>query len=914
MNVCPHCSSKSVSGRYCGKCGKPVDISPRPETEKAPAETISEKSEETKKYDASDLERLENGLKNAPDNPDAYLKLARAQIAINRLEAAYSTYRAARAIEPDNLEIIRSGAEILTALNRREEAIKLFQRVIEQNPRDIDSTMKLVELLYDTGQKEKALNCLNNIENKEKQPAILIRTAQIHLSMGNASEAQQHLKKYRQLAGNTREMFLLMGQTMLTRKFFDGAVKNFKEAVNYFPGDASMRLGLGKAYLGMGEKGQALLEFEQGLKIASNDIQILLELGKLQNAMGMDEQADKTFSHIESSENKNGEDLLDLARHFIERNKLNRAKKYLQQAHELSPYNGEVLKSQGEILEKQKKFVEAEKIYKQMLAHAPEAIWAHAGIIRCADNTGDFELKARSQQKLLEIAPPTAELWCDYGETLIKTGDFDKAQTAFEKAAALDPTCVRAYQAPELIKQEKARANGAQLVEQAREAIAKKFYLTATERLEKALKLVPGETEWTKLLAEVSINTADTKKASALLSKVRAKDPADYQTSLHLARVYEAEGKIQLAIELLSTITKDHPLELDAHLILLRLKRSQLRSNKVETDMFSALIRNIELELAFLKKESPVPLLVKGYACYLFSYRSRIQQEGFKKAEAAFNEAIEKFGENEESLEGLSLLERAKANSLKAVDYTKNLVRISSDPRKLYVLARLHENFQHFSDAKKCYESLKNLFPENGLFRKKLIEMIGEISNSSSKNELLNYLSELNQNIQSKADQVWLLYETALVQQFLAEHSAQSDEWRKKSLLSWHKAANHLRTNHWVRWGLLEAQFKFLTGVEKQRAAANNLKACEKILREIPDNSLAQKATGQCYLAFGDLVNTDKALNHLEKAWFLSHQYSDTGFLLAKTGKELGRSVVVDAVGYNMILLEPEIAQSIFQL
>jgi len=515
---------------------------------------------------------------------------------------------------------------------------------------------------------------------------------------------------------------------------------------------------------------------------------------------------------------------------------------------------------------------------------------------------------------LLEIAPPTAELWCDYGETLIKTGDFDKAQTAFEKAAALDPTCVRAYQAPELIKQEKARANGVQLVEQAKEAISKKFYLTATERLEKALRLVPGETEWLKLLAEVSINTADTKKASALLSKIRAKDPADYQTSFNLARVYEAEGKIQLAIELLSAISKDHPLELNAHLMLLRLKRSQLRSNKVESDMFSALIRNIELELAFLKNESPVPLLVKGYACYLFSYRSKIQQEGFKKAEAAFNQAIEQFGENEESLKGLALLERAKANSLKAVDYTKNLVRISSDPGKLYVLARLHENFQHFTEAKKCYESLKNLFPENGLFRKKLIEMIGEISNSSSKNELLNYLSELNRNIQSKADQVWLLYETALVQQYLAEHSAQSEEWRKKSLLSWHKAANHLKTNHWVRWGLLEAQFKFLTGVDKQRAAANNLKICEKILREIPDNSLAQKAIGQCYLAFGDLVNTDKALNHLEKAWFLSHQYSDTGFLLAKTGKELGKSVVVDAVAYNMILLEPEIAQSIFQL
>jgi len=36
--------------------------------------------------------------------------------------------------------------------------------------------------------------------------------------------------------------------------------------------------------------------------------------------------------------------------------------------------------------------------------------------------------------------------------------------------------------------------------------------------------------------------------------------------------------------------------------------------------------------------------------------------------------------------------------------------------------------------------------------------------------------------------------------------------------------------------------------------------------------------------------------------------------LAAKTAKILGKSVIVDAMGYNMILLEPELAIKIFQL
>jgi tetratricopeptide (TPR) repeat protein len=863
----------------------------------------------------ADIEQLEKALKKQPDRIENYLRLADALSFLGRYEQAFSTYRAARAMSPDDAAVLKTGARIFELMNRREEAIDCMKAALKKQPQDAESIFSLAGLLYDSGKKEEALDWLEKLyQQSGDQPEILIRIAQIHLSLGNASEAQKYLTIYKDLAGATREMYLLLGQTMLARKFFDGAVKNFREAVRTYPDDPQMRLGLGRAYLGMNEKGQALLEFEQALHKSPDNADILIELGKLQNSMGMEDQADATFAAIEKGKVQNGECYLVIARHFLDRTNYARAVKYLEMAHELSPYHPEIQKTLGQVLCRQKSFAEALQIFQHAVETYPQCEWGHEGIILCAAETGNFALKAGSQKKLLEIRKPSAEEWGDYGETLIRLGNFDAAQDSFEAAARLDPTCVRAYQAPELIKIEKARAEGEKLASQGLEALNKKFFLSAAERLEKALELVPNQPDWIRALANISLQTAEVERASGLLARVRSFDASDYEAGYNLARVYEYENKIQLAIELLDTITRDHPTRLDAHLMLLRLKRSQIRGNRVEHEMLDALVRNLELSMSHIRRESPVPLLVKGYAGYIFSHRSKFQTEGYMNAEKVFHEVQTRFGENEAALRGLALIERARGNIEKAVEYTKALVKLSSDPGRLFELGRLHQNFQQFNEARKCFVSLRNLFPESGFYRRKVIETTAEISKSSSKNELMNMLSENHQTLQTRPDQVWVLYETALAQELIAEFSAQKDEWIKKAMLNWNKAAGHTDTNHWVRWGMLRCQFRHLKNVDRQRAAANNLKACEKIMREMPDNAMAFEAVGRCYLAYGDLANTDKALGFLEKSWFLSHENSEVADLIARTARELGKSVIVDSIGYNMILLEPELATTMFQL
>ena len=869
-------------------------------------------------YSQNDLTALELELKKNPANSACYVNLADAQLALNKNQQAFSTYRAAKVICPDDPIVMRMGAKVLEALGKREEAVDCLQKALQTGDKsvcDADTISHLAELLYNSGKKDLALSWLKKLVRlSDEKPEVYIRLAQIHLSVGNILESQKYLKLYKEKAGETREMYTLIGETMLARGFYDGAVKNYSDAVRSFKEDADMHLGLGKGWLGMGETGAALKELSEANNLRPNDINIMLELGKLQSKMGMLDSADETFGKIETSKQlQNGECLLDIAKHFIDAKKDIRAIHYLEAARALSPFHLEILKLSGETYCRMNKFDKALETYSSAVAADPTLIWAHEGVVAAADKINSFSVKADSQKCLLSLKDATAEDWCDYGETLIRLGQYENSQDAFDKAAKLDPTCLRAYQAPEIIKLEKARAEGEKYAKQGEEALEKRFYMTATERLEKALALVPNNPEWSKLLAKVALKTADIEKASQLLSVVRSAEPSNFDVSYQLARTYEFLNNFQMSIELLTAITKDYPLELKAHLMLLRLKRCMVRGTRVSNDMLDSIIKNIDSDLGCLRKESAIPMLVKAYAYYIFSFKSSFQLEGLRKAEECFKNVMNSTGDIAEAIHGLSLIERVKGNIDKAADYMKTYVHLSSDMEKTAELAKLYENFGRFEEARKIYSNLREKFPENGYYRRKYVETTALLQNSTGKNELTLLLSEAHKNIIASGGSVWPIYESAIGQDMAGREGDLSDEWIKRSLLSWRKAEDHPDTNYWVLWEMTRCRLKNAKGSEKTRVANSLKKLIEKNIREMPDYSGGYVSMARCLLAFNDLTNNDKALDYLEKAWFLDQSSAETGEMLAETAKGLGKSVMVDVVGYNVILSEPELAGSVFK-
>lgn len=873
------------------------------------------------KYTNDELAILEKELKKNPSDFMCYVRLADAQLSLDKKQQAFSTYRAAKVICPNEPAILKIGAKILEALGKKEEAVDCWQKAINlagSIKYEYEPVVRLSSLLYDSGKKEESLAWLKKLAAfSTENPEIFMKLAQVHLGLGNLSEAQSCLKEYKSKVGATRETFLLLGQAMLARGFYDGAVKNYSDAVKDFPQDPEMHLGLGKAWLGMNEKGIALKEYSEAARLAPENVQNLLELGKLQGDLGLTNDADTTFAKIEKSKQQNGEIFFELAKYFFNRSNDARGLKYLDTARSLSAFHPEILKLSCEIYTKLGKLNEALALYEKALASIggnSDVCWCYDGIVHIADRLEDYTKKADAQKKLLSLKEPAAESWCDYGETLVKLEKFDDARDAFEKAAELDPTCLRAFQAPEIIQLGKAHAESEKLAKQGEDALEKRFYMTAVSKLEKALELNPDNPKWSKLLAKVYYKIGNFHKASKLLSFVRSYEPANLEISCQLAKCYEMSGDYQMAIELLTAATKTNPSDLKTFLMLLRLKRSQIRRSCITADIMESIAENIGTELDSISKESPVCLLAKGYAYYIFSFNTSFLAEGLNKAESCFKAVIQNFGENPEVCYALALCQRVRGNFPSAIDYMRSYVRLSTKADKTLCLARLLENSKNYDEALSCYRSLREQFPENGYYRRKFVEMTAFLQGETRKNQLNMLISECHRKSMTQPSDIWPIYEMALAQEMASQtENNLSKEWQKRSMISWHKAESHTELNQWVTENLVRCQLKNLSGIEKVKMANSLKKLCEKTIREAPDSAESYLAMARCYLTFNDLTNKDNALNYLMRAWFLDNSIIEISELLAETAKSLGKSDIVDVIGYNVILSEPEISNSVFK-
>ncbi|MBF0409594.1 MAG: tetratricopeptide repeat protein [Candidatus Riflebacteria bacterium] len=950
MRICAKCGFENESGRFCGKCGANLSLSdvsssarailqkaqknfPSPPSVEEPPEdktkpvasknidlqNISGKisSEpfdkrpvqvEKTESDEDNIEKLTSEVKSKPGSLEAYYRLAMAQFRKGKFERAFSSWRALKALAPEDVRVYSLGAKIFEALGRIEDAVHLLGKIFGSGAADIDTTLSLSKLLYESGKKKESLTVLETLRSKASEhPEILLRIAENQLLLGDLASAQEDLSLFRKIAGETREVFLLLGRTMLLRSFFDGAVKLYCDALKKFPDDPDFSLGYGKALLGMGERGNALLEFERAAAKAPDRCEILLEMGMLFGKMNMDDKAEEIFTKIRSQKIRSGEVFLEIARFYHSRAKNAQALIELERARDLSPHNPEIVRTYSEILEASGNQSKAIAEYESFLQTSPGCLWAIQGIIRAARQIDDHARVYGSLKTLIKSGLATPDLWCDAGESLIRLGKLDEASKAFEEASKIDPTCVRAYQAPELIKLEKARAEGEKLVKQARDAASKKFFLTASEMLERALEMLPRETSWMRILAEVCLKTGAVGRAGELLSKIRVAYPNDYWICHNLARVYEFEEKSPLAIELLTSGVRENPLEFDGQMLLLRLKRSRIQGKSVEKEMFAAYVRNLQNELASFRKTSPVPLLLEAYLHYLFGMGSKFEQDFIKKGENLFLEVLSAYPENPHAHKGLSLIYRAQADFKKASFHIQELVKVSADPFMLYYVGRFFSNFQAFADARKFFVSLRNLFPENFLYRRKTIESIASEGDSTGKSELGDLINSLQDKLRTDSDKQLVLHDLAWAQTLMARRSPQKDEWQKRALLTWNKALALSEPSPWIRWSAMETQTESLRGTERLKSIQANLRNCEKIAREHPDMPHAHYYLGLAHLAFEDLTQTDRASGHFETAAFLNPEFVECWQALGQCYRTLGKSARLDGIKLSVILSEPEL-------
>ncbi|MBI3039007.1 tetratricopeptide repeat protein, partial [bacterium] len=365
MPICVKCGMKIPVGRYCGGCGIRVAESASHSGEQPSLNSGNDLNSPPKPESVEEeINRLTADLKLFPSSIDTYLKLSEALLIAGKLDRAFSTIRAFKALFPDDPRGHKIAGKILETLDRKEEAIKSFEKSLEKDSSDIQTVLHVVELLHGIGRTREALSKLQPLRHfSQKHPIILLKMAEIEVSQGNPSIAREYLSEFRKYAGETLEMFALLGRTMILQSFFDGAVRLFQEGLSRFPNDPELHLGLGKSFIGLNQREKAVVELENALRNSPGNPEILLEIGRLHGIMGLYEKSEEMFSRIRNNPATLGAIFLELGKFYLSQTMRDQAIIELKHARELSPHHPEISRILGETLETAQENSQALGIY-----------------------------------------------------------------------------------------------------------------------------------------------------------------------------------------------------------------------------------------------------------------------------------------------------------------------------------------------------------------------------------------------------------------------------------------------------------------------------------------------------------------------------------------------------------------------
>jgi len=166
-----------------------------------------------------------------------------------------------------------------------------------------------------------------------------------------------------------------------------------------------------------------------------------------------------------------------------------------------------------------------------------KALFASGEVIRARDML----------EKAVELAPEDPRAWISLAESQAELGESDAAGLTLERGLMVLPREAALHMA------------------RARWLRAKGMLSQALEHTTKAIEISPEKTTWLLEHADLLRILGHTEEAQLAAKKALAREPESWQAQVLLARVYEADGKVEAAAEALRYGPQDAPPEACYH-------------------------------------------------------------------------------------------------------------------------------------------------------------------------------------------------------------------------------------------------------------------------------------------------------------------------------------------------------------
>ncbi len=570
------------------------------------------------------IEAYDAVLQKTPFFLDAYIRKGFCYQALGNYNDALETYKKGFVIDSENIQLMRSMAEVYYLKGNYEEAIKYTDLVREKETTDPFNFNLIGKIYAAKGEMEEALVWFKRaIESQPDKSVYILDYIRVLIAQEQVDEAllftQSYMDRLKEDAhidvslmhadllmrtNRFEEVFTFLTAleekdkenseilSRIARYYFineedEKSIAYLERSLKKTPSHLQSLLLKGSLLLKQDKGPESLVIFQTLSRNFPNWPDVQLKLGAAYQLMGQWEQAKTAYRRLLQMVPGFIPAQVSLANIYFRDGWYEEVEKISEEIFEKEPNNVDALKIYAASLLTQKKYPEAIEIYKQIIELTPEMKQSHAFLAELYLSNGNFQSAYLEAQKALKMAPDDNRMLLVSGLALKFLKLNDRSQAVFRKIIENDPGYLPArFQLGELYA-------------------AQKLWQASEEQYQAILDKQPENIDVLIRIGSVYWRQGQFDKAEEFFLALLERFPEEYRLYYELGRLYTQQKKLDEAIEKFEEVVERKPQHLLGNLLLANLYRQNGNVERPE-EIIRTLIAarpglNLENELVLLQ-------------------------------------------------------------------------------------------------------------------------------------------------------------------------------------------------------------------------------------------------------------------------------------------------------------------------
>jgi len=489
------------------------------------------------------IKRLEDATNLEPSADDMvaiYKSLGHCYLRRDRVDDAVKAWKSIAELDPENVFSRLELADLFKEQELYDEAIEQHRAVIKLKESDayrVCLSLREIGKIYELKEEnERAIEAYENAIEKMTpdnwlRKALQGRIIGIYQDKKNLPGLIEYYQNKLKNDAQNVEVLGLLADVYVENEQVEEGIKTYRQALEFSPSDAHLRLSLINAMKIVEQYEQATGEYEELIKGAPEELSLYQELGELYLQLGQPEKAKETWARIEKVKPDDASTRLLLAEIYRRASvgqasslpsttvdfKAEAIEQY-EKAIQLSPQNTDYVEYLGEYYYKQGDGEKAIETWNRMVAGENATGANYSRLSEVLGHHG-FETEAiDATQKSVELSPQEFRYRSQLATLFVESGDYDEALKALEEASKVAPNeyfreqtrsqIIEIYRKQGVLDDKIAELEGEAENLQNLKTLARMYHQRGNvtkvmENLKKAVELAPEDTTILRWQAEI---------------------------------------------------------------------------------------------------------------------------------------------------------------------------------------------------------------------------------------------------------------------------------------------------------------------------------------------------------------------------------------------------------------------------